>query len=76
MAHKGWLGFLTVLAIAIGVLLLADVVYFWHGSLELFPSDEQQNQVHLATGVLAILLFLAEGGILLALRHCKATRAR
>ena len=40
----------------VGCTLLVVLAYFATGSLEQFPTDEQQNNVRVVTGVLAIIL--------------------
>ena len=50
----GWTAFAVV-----GILLALDLLYFARGSLELFPTAEDERKVRLVTGLLALVL----GGI-------------
>ena len=51
---------LVVAMIVVGLMLCLDVVYFVRGSLEEFPTDEQQEKVRVVTAMLAVLLVAAE----------------
>jgi len=61
--------------IAVGVVLAAHVAYFVHGSLELFPTDEQQATVRQVTGTIAVLLAAVEYGLWSILRRLGPARA-
>lgn len=60
MLRKVWIGFLFLLALAVGAVLLLDIAYFFHGSLEWYPTDEQQEKVKIVTAIIAILLAVVE----------------
>jgi hypothetical protein len=55
----------------VGSALLVMLAYFVTGSLEQFPTDEQQNKVRVVTGVLATILLAIEIGLWSLLRHTK-----
>ena len=56
----------------VGFTLLVVLAYFVTGSLEQFPTDEQQNNVRVVTGVLATILLAIELGLWTLLRHTKS----
>lgn len=58
---------------AVGVLLVLDLVYYAHGSLEMFPSEEEHHKVRLVTGFLALALAGAEAVLWLILRRLGRT---
>ena len=55
----------------VGSSLLVMLAYFVTGSLEQFPTDEQQNKVRVVTGVLATILLAIEIGLWSLLRYTK-----
>ena len=55
--------------VAVGVLLVLDLLYFVNGSLEMFPTDEQQDKIRTLTGVVAVLLLAAEAALWALLRR-------
>ena len=57
----------------VGSTLLVVLAYFVTGSLEQFPTDEQQNTVRVVTGVLATILVAIEIGPWALLRHTKSS---
>ena len=46
--------------ILVGVVLAADILYLLRGSLELFPTEEQQDKVRRVTATIGVLLVGAE----------------
>jgi hypothetical protein len=63
-------------AIAIvAVLLLFNLVYFFHGSMEMFPTEERQSGIREVTGLAALMLCLVEVGLCLALRRVRQISA-
>jgi hypothetical protein len=46
--------------LVVGLLLCLDVAYFFHGSLEEFPTEEQMDKIRRVTAVLAGVLIAAE----------------
>ena len=54
--------------IAVGLALLAYALYFAHGSLEMFPTEEQQQKVRLVTGMTGVFLASLEVALWLLLR--------
>jgi hypothetical protein len=40
----------------ISIILIADIVYFMIGSLEMFPTPEQESKIKLISGIIAIFL--------------------
>ena len=59
---------LLLSAIAVGLLLCLDVAYFFRGSLEEFPTEEQMDKIRRVTAVLAGVLVAAELALWWALR--------
>ncbi|MBB4637196.1 hypothetical protein [Longimicrobium terrae] len=49
--------------IALGLVLVLDVLYFANGSLEMFPTEADHRTVRTATGMLAVLLVTALAGL-------------
>ena len=62
-SQKFQVGILLLFATVFAIFLALDVAYFESGSLELFPSDEQQEKIRDVTIVTALLLILAEIGV-------------
>lgn len=54
-----------------GILLVGFIVYFYQGSLEMFPTEEQQDKVRTVTGVAIVILTLAEGLMFLIYRKIR-----
>jgi len=52
--------------------LLGFIFYFFHGSLEEFPTEEQQEKVKLVSDFFIAVLLLAEGLLFLIYRKIKA----
>ena len=50
----------VIAMVVVGLLLALDVAYFARGSLESFPTDEQQDKVRTVTTALAAVLVAAE----------------
>ncbi|HYW10067.1 MAG TPA: hypothetical protein VE913_24080 [Longimicrobium sp.] len=61
--------------LAVGLALAADLAYFAHGSLDLFPTDEQQDTVRQVTGAIGVLLAAVEFGLWSLLRRLGPARA-
>lgn len=62
--------FAVVIAMmVVGALLAVTIAYLVHGSLEAFPTAEQQDKVRRVMALLSAVLLLLEGGLLLALRR-------
>ena len=57
--------------VVVGLLLLLDVAYFVRGSLEWFPTDEQQDKIRRVTGAIAALLAGIEIGLWWLLRYLR-----
>ena len=57
--------------VVVGLLLLLDVAYFVRGSLEWFPTHEQQDKIRRVTGVIAVLLAGIEIGLWWLLRYLR-----
>jgi len=55
--------------LGVGAVLAVDVLYFVNGSLEMFPTDEQQEKVRALTGTIAVLLLSVEAGLWALLRR-------
>ncbi|NOS74443.1 MAG: hypothetical protein HOP36_07875 [Methyloglobulus sp.] len=59
----------------VAVLLILDLIYFVHGSFEMFPTEERQSAIRLTTGILAVMFTLVEVCLLLMLRFMKRKAA-
>jgi hypothetical protein len=70
------IGILSLLAILFATLLLIDVAWFFHGSLELFATDEQQGKVRIIAVLSGCSFALAEATVLFRLRRLLRDRAR
>jgi hypothetical protein len=66
---------IRLMMLAVGVVLAIDVLYFARGSLEMFPTPEEQEKVRVVTGAIAVLLLCAEGGLWALLRSTRAREA-
>ncbi|MEY4484323.1 MAG: hypothetical protein RL693_1775 [Verrucomicrobiota bacterium] len=55
-------------AVAVAALLVMDIAYFIHGSLEEFPTEEQNGKIRGVALMLAIPLTIMGGLLLIALR--------
>jgi hypothetical protein len=53
-----------VAAAVIAALLVLNAAYCWQGSLEEFPTDEQQDKVRVVTLALGFLLLMIEAGLI------------
>ena len=61
---------------AVGLLLCIDVAYMLNGSLEEFPTAEQEDKVRRVTVAIALLLLLTEGVLWVLYRRLRRTAAR
>ena len=59
----------------VAVLLLFNLVYFFQGSMEMFPSEERQSGIREVTGLAALMLCLVEAGLCLILRRVRRVSA-
>jgi hypothetical protein len=57
--------------VVVGLALGLDLLYLVRGSLEEFPTPEQQDKVRTVTGALAVLLALAELALWLLVRRLR-----
>ena len=57
----------------VGSTLLVVLAYFVTGSLEQFPTEEQQDNVRVVTGVLATILIAIEIGLWTLVRRTKSS---
>jgi hypothetical protein len=51
---------LNILIIVILFLIFLDILYFFSGSLELIPSEEQNEKIHIVTIFMGLLLTAVE----------------
>ena len=66
---------LNILICVVLLFLIFFVSYFFNGSLEMYPTEEQQEKVRLITGLLSILLAIIEMVlVLLRFRIAKQTK--
>lgn len=62
---------LTAAMIVVAALLGVDIVYFISGSLEQFPTAEQEDKVRRVTAGIAILLIVIEMALWFARRRLR-----
>jgi hypothetical protein len=73
--RKLWIGALSLAALFFAGALLLDLAYAFNGSLELFPTAEQQGKIRTISMLAGIALALAEGATLFLLgRFCLCAR--
>jgi hypothetical protein len=60
---------LWVLAAALAIPILLLGAYFFHGSFEMFPTDEQQSKVRLVSGIGILIFTVLEALVVFALLH-------
>ena len=60
---------LLLAMLMVAILLGLDLLYLVRGSLEQFPTEEQEYKVRVVTAVLGALLFAAEVGLWAVLRY-------
>jgi uncharacterized membrane protein len=58
-----------------GLLLAIDVFYLVNGSLEMFPTAEQQEKIRTVTGAIAVLLLMVEAALWALLRGTRPRAA-
>lgn len=66
MRFKRWV--VNIACAMAGVCLLLSFLYFWKGSLEMFPTEEQHEKARLAAVFLIIVFTLIEA-VLLSIRR-------
>ena len=57
--------------LVVALVLCADVAYLITGSLEEFPTAEDESKVRVVTAVIGALLLATEAGLWLVLRHLR-----
>ena len=62
---------IRLLMLAVGVVVATDVLYLVNGSLEMFPTAEQQDKIRVLTGAIAALLLLVEAALWALLRRTR-----
>ena len=65
---------LWAMMVAVGVLFLLAVAYLLRGSLEMFPTAEQEENVRIVAGFAAVLLAVGEVALWRVLRRRRASR--
>jgi hypothetical protein len=77
MDHRAWT-FTIIKSLAwgailiVGIVMLGAVLYMWHGSFEMYPTDEQQGKVRLVMAMVIGIACLVEfmlWGILKYIRY-------
>ena len=63
------IGILSLLALLFAALLMLDVAWFFNGSLELFPTHEQQGKTEVIAVLLGAGFAFTEAAILFFLRR-------
>lgn len=51
---------ILVAIIIVAVFMILDITYYFNGSFELYPTEEQEEKVRLVTGVMFFMLFIIE----------------
>lgn len=59
---------ITVAMILVLFLILVFALYYFHGSLEMFPTEEQQGKVRGVTSLIMIVLIILEAGLYIVRR--------
>jgi len=62
--------------IVVAGLLVLDAAYFVNGSLEMFPTEEQQSKVRVVTAWLGAVLILLEAGLIVLFLWLRRVAAR
>ena len=62
--------------IVVAGLLVLDVAYFVNGSLEMFPTEEQQSKIRGVTTCLGVVLILLEAGLFVLFVWLRRVAAR
>ena len=57
-------------------LLFLDILYFARGSLEQFPTEEQDDKIRVVTAVIAVALIVVELGLWHLLRSLDVRQSR
>lgn len=57
--------------VVVGIILVLDLVYFVHGSAEMFPTETQHSDIRWITGLVAVFLFFVEAALCLLLRRLR-----
>jgi hypothetical protein len=70
MTSAGWMARLTirVCVAVVGLVLALDLAYLAYGSLEWFPTQEQQDRVRVVASAIAVVLVGVEVGLWVLLR--------
>lgn len=63
--------FLWLLLVALAVPMILFAAYFVHGSLEEFPTDEQQDKVRVVSGIGFLVFASLETVVIVALRRMR-----
>ncbi|HEY0152171.1 MAG TPA: hypothetical protein VGB92_09245 [Longimicrobium sp.] len=66
---------IRLMMLAVGLLLAIDLLYLVNGSLEMFPTAEQQDKIRVVTSAIAVLLLLVEAALWALLRGTRARTA-
>jgi hypothetical protein len=59
-------------AIMLAVPLVLSVLYFFHGSFETFPTEEQHGEARIAAAVVFVIFASIESGVLVGLWRLKS----
>jgi Na+/H+ antiporter NhaC len=51
---------LNTLICTVFIFLVASVLYYFNGSLEMYPTEEQHEKVRIVTGLFSVLLVILE----------------
>lgn len=52
--------FLLSIMFIIGLFMICIMMYYWNGSLEAFPTEEQESKVQLVANLILILLIVIQ----------------
>ena len=69
MVHRYPRYVLWLVMTVVGVALIVDILYLLNGSLEQFPTEEQEDKVRTVTSAIAVLLSVTELGLWWLLRQ-------
>jgi magnesium-transporting ATPase (P-type) len=60
---------ITITMILIFIFIIAFALYFFHGSLEMYPTEEQQDKIHSITSLIIVALIIIEAVLFFAYKR-------
>ena len=59
---------ILVAIIIVAAFMILDITYYFNGSVELYPTEEQEEKVRLVTGLMFFVLFIIEAILVISYR--------